>query len=169
VREAAVMIYRRALEKDLLKGRSIDVMTAASVYAACRQCGAMRTLDELSEASGLDRKEIGRTYRFLARELRLNLMPTNPQDYIERFCTKLGVSDEVKQTALEILRRAEEQGLISGRGPTGVAAAAIYIAAIRCNERQIQREVADIADVTEVTVRTRYKELADRLHIYVDV
>ena len=165
VREAAAMVYRRAVEKNLIRGRSIEGVTAAAVYAACRQCGVPRTLDEVAAASKVDRKEIGRTYRFIARELILKLMPTSPQDYTARFCSKLALSEDIKSKALEILQQAENKELTSGRGPTGVAAAAIYIASILCGERKTQREVADIAGVTEVTIRNRYKELAEKLDL----
>ena len=165
VRETAAMIYRKAVIKNLIRGRSIEGVSAAALYAACRQCGVPRTLDEVAEASGVSRKEIGRTYRFIARELGLKLMPTSPQDYISRFCSELGLSGDVQSKAIEILKEAADKELTSGRGPTGVAAAAIYIASILCGERRTQREVADVAGVTEVTIRNRYKELAERLDI----
>jgi transcription initiation factor TFIIB len=165
VREAAAMVYRRAVEKNLIRGRSIEGVIAAAVYAACRQCGAPRTLDEIADSSRIDRKEIGRTYRFIARELTLKLMPTSPQDYTARFCSELGLNEDANSKALEIITQAEEKELTSGRGPTGVAAAAIYIASILCGERKTQKDVADIAGVTEVTIRNRYKEIAEQLDL----
>jgi transcription initiation factor TFIIB len=101
----------------------------------------------------------------MTRELKLKLMPTSPQNYISRFCSELKLSGEVQAKALEILKQADDKELTSGRGPTGVSAAAIYIASILCNERRTQREVADIAGVTEVTIRNRYKELTEKLNI----
>ena len=118
-----------------------------------------------ASSSRVSRKEIGRTYRFIARELGLKLMPTSPQDYISRFCSELKLSGDVQAKAIEILKDAADKELTSGRGPTGVAAASIYIASILCGERRTQREVADVAGVTEVTIRNRYKELAERLDI----
>ncbi|HEC80907.1 MAG TPA: transcription initiation factor IIB [Thermoplasmatales archaeon] len=165
VRETAAMVYRKAVIKNLIRGRSIEGVAAAALYAACRQCGVPRTLDEIADASRVSRKEIGRTYRFIARELGLKLMPTSPQDYISRFCSELKLSGDVQAKAIEILKEAADKELTSGRGPTGVAAAAIYIASILCGERRTQREVADVAGVTEVTIRNRYKELAERLDI----
>ena len=165
VREVAAMIYKKAAEKNLIRGRSMEAMAAATIYAACRQCGMPHTLDEISVASGVNRKEIWRTYRFLSRELALKLMPTSSQDYVERFCSLLSLSVDTKTKALEILRQAEEKELTSGRGPTGVAAAAIYIASVICGERRTQREIADVAGVTEVTIRNRYKELAEKLDL----
>ncbi|RLF39481.1 MAG: transcription initiation factor IIB [Thermoplasmata archaeon] len=165
VRETAAMIYRKAVLKNLIRGRSIEGVAAAALYAACRQCGVPRTLDEIASVSRVSRKEIGRTYRFIARELELKLMPTSPQDYISRFCSELKLSGDVQAKAMEILKEAADKELTSGRGPTGVAAAAIYIASILCGERRTQREVADVAGVTEVTISNRYKELAERLDI----
>jgi len=169
VREAAAVLYRRAVEKGLIRGRSIEGVTAAAIYAACRQCGVPRTLDEIADAAKLNRKEIGRTYRFVARELGLSLRPTTPVDYIERFGTALGLSGEVRSKAREILKKAMDKELTSGRGPTGVSAAALYIASVLLGERRTQREVAEVAGVTEVTIRNRYKELAEKLDIEITI
>ena len=169
VRETAAMIYRKAVNKNLIRGRSIEGVVAASLYAACRQCGVPRTLDEVASSSRVGRKEIGRTYRFMTRELKLKLMPTKPQDYVQRFCSELKLSGEVQTKAAEILKDASDKELTSGRGPTGVAAAAIYISSILCNERRTQREVADVAGVTEVTIRNRYKELTEKLGIEIQL
>lgn len=165
VREAAAVVYRKAVDQNLIRGRSIEGVAAAALYAACRQCSVPRTLDEISEFSRVGRKEIGRTYRFVSRELGLKLMPTSPIDYVPRFASGLNLKGDVQSKAVEILRQAGEKELTSGRGPTGVAAAAIYIASILCGERRTQREVADVAGVTEVTIRNRYKELAEELDI----
>ena len=48
-----------------------------------------------------------------------------------------------------------------------MAAAAIYIASVQCGERRTQREVAEVAGVTEVTIRNRYKELTEKLNLRV--
>ena len=154
-----------AVEKGLIRGRSIESVVAASLYAACRFAKVPRTLDEIAEASDIGRKQIGRTYRFLVRKLRLNLDPTSPKDYVERFCSGLMLTNEVKRTAEEILDEATKKDIISGKGPNGVAAAAIYIAAIKCEKRRTQREVAEVAGVTEVTIRNRYQELMGAIDI----
>jgi transcription initiation factor TFIIB len=165
VRENAAVLYRGAVEKGLIRGRSIEGVAAAALYAACRRCRVPRTLDEIAEASRVDRKEIGRTYRFLARELGIKLAPTNPIDYVPRFASELGLPGEVESKAISILQKAAEKGLTSGRGPTGVAAAAIYIASVLLGNRRTQRDVAEVAGVTEVTIRNRYKELTEHLDI----
>ena len=165
VRETAAMIYRKAALRNLIRGRSAEGITAASLYAACRQCNVPRTLDEISKAAHMSKKEIGRNYRFIARELKLKLLPTSPQDYISRFCSDLKLSSDVQVKTLEILKEAAKHELTSGRGPTGIAAAALYIATVLCGERRTQKNIAEVLGVTEVTIRNRYKELAEKLDI----
>ena len=165
VRETAAMIYRKAALQKLVRGRTVDGVAAAALYAACRQCHVPRTLDEISREAHMSRKDIGRTYRYIARELDLKILPTIPQDYISRFCSALHLSSDVQTKTAEILKKAADKELASGRGPTGMAAAALYIASLLCGERRTQREIAEIAGVTEVTIRNRYKELAEKLDI----
>lgn len=169
VRETAAVIYRRAVEKHLIRGRSIEGVAAAALYAACRENKVPRTLDEIADVSRVGKKEIGRSYRFISRELTIHLRPTSPIDYIPRFGSELGLSGEAQSKAIELLKKAGIEGLTSGRGPTGVAAAAIYIASVLSGERRTQRDVADVARVTEVTVRNRYKELVDKLGLDVEL
>lgn len=165
VRETAAMIYRKAALKKLVRGRSIDGVTAAVLYAACRQCLVPRTLSEIAISSRISRKELGRTYREISRELALKLLPTSPEDYISRFCGRLKLSDDTRVKTLEILQQASRRELTSGRGPTGMAAASLYIATVLCNEHRTQQEIAEVAGVTEVTIRNRYKEIAKNLDI----
>ena len=165
VRETSAMIYRKAALKKLVRGRSIEGVTAASLYAACRQCNVPRTLDEISDIANISRKDIGRIYRYISRELELKLLPTSPQDYVSRFCNILKLSIDVRVKTMELLLEAAKQELTSGRCPTGMAAASIYIASVLCGDRITQREVADVAGVTEVTIRNRYKEIARNLDI----
>ena len=86
-------------------------------------------------------------------------------DYIARFASALRLSAETQSKAVEILELAQNSELTSGRGPTGIAAASLYVAALINNEKRTQREVADIAGVTEVTIRNRYKELLRKLNL----
>lgn len=165
VREVSAMIYRRAVDSRLIRGRSIEGVCAAALYAACRRCRIPRTLEEISGFAKVNKKEIGRSYRYIARKLNINIPPTDPIDYISRFVADLKLSGMVQEKSIEILRRAVTSGLTSGRGPMGLAAASIYIASLLFNERRTQREIAETAKVTEVTVRNRYKELVEKLQI----
>jgi transcription initiation factor TFIIB len=165
VEKEAATIYTKAVQNGLVRGRSMESVVAGALYASCRRFEIPRTLDELSEASGIDKKEVGRTYRFITRELGIRILPSNPIDYLPRFVSALKLGPETQSKAVEILDEAKKAELTSGRGPTGIAAAALYVAALMNNEKRTQREVADVAGVTEVTIRNRYKELLKELKL----
>ncbi len=166
--EKAAVLYRKTVEKELIRGRLIEAVVAAVLYAVCREANIPRTLNEMAEASGLTKKEIGRNYRYLVRELGLDVPLTNPIHYIARFTSELNLSGEVQEEARNILQTAITNGLISGRGPTGVAAAAVYLAALIKGEKRTQKQVANVAGVTEVTIRNRYRELKEKLNLAVE-
>lgn len=165
VSEDVAKIYRSAAKKKLIRGRSIEGMVAAALYTACRRNNIPRSLDEMEVASNVSKKQIGKNYRFLAKKLNIKLKPTSPSDYIPRFATQLSLSGEVESKAISIIKKAKDNGLINGKGPIGIAATALYIASILLGERKSQRDIAEIAGVTEVTIRNRYRELANNLGI----
>lgn len=168
-KESAALLYRKCVQKELGRGRLIESLVAAVIYAVCRMQHIPRTLDEIARVAGIEKKEIGRAYRFIRRELKLNVPLTDPKSYVPKFCAALKLSGKVQERAIQILKKAMRKGLVSGRGPTGVAAAAVYIAAALEGERKTQKEVADVANVTEVTIRNRYRELKKELKLKVEL
>ncbi|AAT43925.1 transcription initiation factor IIB [Picrophilus oshimae] len=165
IKESAALIYRKAVERNLIRGRSIESIVCAAIYAACRQVNIPRTLDEISKAADINKKKIGKAYRHLAKELKLNLKPTTPYSYVSQFCNKLNLDKDVIIKSEEIIRRVNETGISAGKGPTGVAAAAIYIAAIISGKPKTQKEISKVSGVTEVTIRNRYKEITGALDL----
>lgn len=167
VRETSAMLYRKIASLKICRGRNMECVTAAVLYAACRQCNVPRTLREISEIANIPKKEIGKNYRFIGREIQLKVLPTSPRDYIPRFCSQLKLDNNVKVKTLEIINTAYAKELISGRAPPSIAAASLYIATLLCDVRITQREISVVAGVTEVTIRNRYKEFVKKLDIEV--
>lgn len=165
VKESAAYTYRRALMNKLIRGRTIECVVSAAIYIACRVFNIPRTLAEISEVSCSNKKEIGRAYRNIARKLNIKLGPTSPIDYIPRFASELKLSEKIQVKAIQIVNNAIEKGLSIGKGPNGIAAAAIYISSQFFGEKKTQRDVAKVAGVSEVTVRSRYKELTENLNV----
>ena len=161
VRETASVIYRRALGDDLLPGRSIEGVATSALYAAARQAGTPRSLDEIATVSRVEKMELTRTYRYVVRELKLEVKPADPEQYVPRFTSELGLSEEASRQARELLRASRERGVHSGKSPVGLAAAAIYAAALLTNEKVTQSEVSEVANISEVTIRNRYHELLE--------
>jgi len=161
VRETASVIYRRALDENLLPGRSIEGVATAALYAAARQAGTPRSLDEIEKVSRVDKDEIARTYRYVVRELNLEIKPADPESYVPRFVSDLELSEEVERRARQLLGNAKEEGVHSGKSPVGLAAAAVYAASLLTNEKVTQSEVSEVANISEVTIRNRYHELLE--------
>jgi transcription initiation factor TFIIB len=161
VRETASVIYRRALDEDLLPGRSIEGVSTASLYAAARQAGTPRSLDEIAGVSRVEKDEIARTYRYVVRELSLEIQPADPESYVPRFASDLDLSEEVERRARQLLQNAKEEGVHSGKSPVGLAAAAVYAASLLTNEKVTQSQVSEVANISEVTIRNRYHELLE--------
>jgi transcription initiation factor TFIIB len=165
VRETAGVLYRRAVEDDLLPGRSIEGMSTASLYAAARQHGVPRPLTEFADVSRVEKVRIQRAYRFLSRELGLEIEPEDPARYLPQFASSLEVTDETERRSREILDVATSNAVHSGKNPAGLAAAALYAATHLTNEKLTQDVVSDVANVSQVTIRNRYQEL---LEVYGD-
>jgi len=159
VRETASAIYRRALEEDLLPGRSIEGVATAALYAAARQMNRPRTIDEVAAVSRVDEMEFKRTYRYINRELELAVEPADPVQFLDRVLDDLDLGEETRRRARELLQDAKGTGAFNGKSPVGLAAAAIYAAGQLTGEQPTQDEVGDAAGVSSVTIRNRYKEL----------
>lgn len=165
IKEEASVLYRKAMKKGLIKGRSIEELVSAMLYITCRRHKVPRTLKEIAAVSRSPLKKIRRAYIFLLRRLEIRLAPADPALYIPRFCSKLGLSEEIRERAVEILKDDKGTGVAKGWGPIGTAAAAIYIATTISGEKITEREIAKVAGTTEITIRDRYKELVGRLNI----
>ena len=158
-RETAGVIYRRALTEDLLPGRSIEGMATAALYAASRMDGIARAIDEMVQVSRVEPIEIKRTYRYLVGELALTIPPTDPMEYVGRLASALDVSEETEHEARQLIEIATSAGVHSGKHPVGIAASALYAAGRLCAEELTQSAIAEVAQISEVTIRNRYKEV----------
>ena len=153
----------------LIRGRSIQGVVVASLYMACRQCDVIRSIEEVGRAANTSKKESGRNYRLLLRKLDTWVPPIKAKSCVSKFVNQFGLSGDVESMAMTILDQAVELKLTSGRCPSGLAAAATYIASTLLDEKRTQGEIARGAGVTEVTIRNRYKELIQKLIIQVEL
>jgi len=163
--ETAAIVYRQALRRNLIRGRSIREVAAASIYIACRQCSVIRSLEEVGQATQLTKKKTARVYRQILVRLNTNVPRKIPHDYIPIYVSQLSLSGGSESIALNILDHAVELKLTNGRAPSSMAAAAIYIASLLMDEKRVQKEFAEIGKISEVTIRNRYKELMNKIMI----
>jgi transcription initiation factor TFIIB len=167
IKERAAIIYRKALDNGLVRGRSIAAIAAASLYAACRHSETPRTLKEVSAASRIRKKDVARCYRLLLRELDMKMPVEDPVKCVSKIASKVDISMQTQRRAFDILKEARKRGMVAGKDPMGLAAASLYVACVLEGEKKTQKEIAEVANVTEVTVRNRYKNLKESLGLNV--
>ena len=163
--EKAAYIYRKALDKGLVRGRSISALMASALYAACRDTATPRNLKDIEIAANIKRKDIARCYRLLVKELDLKMPVTDSVQCVARIASKIGIEEKAKRYAMQVLKSAQEKEVSAGKDPMGLAAAALYLACVKTGEDKTQRDIAEAANVTEVTIRNRYKGLKELLNL----
>jgi transcription initiation factor TFIIB len=157
--EKSAYFYRKAARINLIKGRTVSSILAASVYLACRELETPRTLNEVSSASNVPRKKISRDYRLLVHTFDPKIPAIDHVRCITRIANKVGLSEKTKRVAIKIMRQVIAMQVSAGKGPMGIAATVLYIACLQAGEMKTQKELSIAAGVTEVTIRNRYSEL----------
>jgi transcription initiation factor TFIIB len=165
VKQHAAMIYRKALDKNLIRGRSIDGAVAASLYATCRLTHLPKSVDEIAAVSTRSKKEIAQIYRLIVWQLQIKMSLHDPLDSISKIAETVGLSGEIQGRAVRLLRNAQLKGLTAGKNPRGIAAAVLYIASKQAGQEATQREIAKAAGVSEVTLRNRRNGLRKGLKL----
>ncbi|NVM43591.1 MAG: transcription initiation factor IIB [Candidatus Lokiarchaeota archaeon] len=165
VKKAAIRLYIEAFKKKLLRGRSINGMVAACLYFACRERKIPRTLQEILDQTSVNAKNVRRCYRTIIRELNLKAPSTNPISLIPRFVAELSLDAETEKTTINILQSFVTKYSTSGKDPKGLCAGALYLVCKKRDKRISQKEISNVVGVTEVTLRSRYKELVNKLNI----
>jgi transcription initiation factor TFIIB len=164
-KESAAILYRRIQQLNLTRSRSIQNLMAAALYIACRRVHCSWTLDEFARCGNLEKSELGRCYRVISKAITLHVPEISPEGLIARLASSLQIDFLPQQSAMNVLRQAKRRGILGGKNPAGLAAAALYIACLMHQIRISQNQIATSAHVTEVTVRNRYKELVAALHL----
>ena len=164
IRDQACSLFRSAAKEDLLPGRSIEAIAAASMYAACRCNGLPRTIEEVAAVAAVGSAAIENGYAVLNRELGIPAVPPSPTDFIPRIASAVGISDGTRRLAEEFAERAVEEGIGNGCHPGGLAAGCVYAAARSRSERATQTELAEVVGVSTVTDRARWEELRTVIH-----
>lgn len=161
--EKTAYIYRKAQEKQLVRGRSISSILSAAIYIACREMSASRSLAEVIAITNVKRKVITRSYRLLVRELDIKMPLVDPMKCVAKIANKAKLSEKSMRMAMRTMSDLTRKEISAGKGPMGLAATVLYMSCLVNGERVTQRDIAEAAGVTEVTIRNRIKDLKIRL------
>ena len=159
VKKSAVRLYKEVFKRQLLRGRSINGMVAACAYYACKDEKVPVTLQEILDEASISDNIVKKCYKILVRELNLKISHIDPVSLIPRYCADLSLGIEVEKEAMHVLQNFISKISISGKDPKGLCAGAIYLVSKLRNVKVSQKEISQIVGVTEVTLRSRYKEL----------
>ena len=168
-REEVALLFRKIMEKGLLRGRSIEEIVSGLLFIVCKKQEIPRTMNEIARVSRSTLKKIRRTYFFITRHLDLKLKPSDPSLYVPRFCSKLGLSARVAECAISLLKKDNGRLQARGRSPIGIAGAAIYTASKLCGEWRTAEQIARATDTTAITIRNRSRELEQNIGIEDDL
>ncbi|MEM3382573.1 MAG: TFIIB-type zinc ribbon-containing protein [Nitrososphaerales archaeon] len=166
VTETAAHNYRIFAKKGLAKSKSIIGMAGASIYLACRKFEIGRSLKEIAKLMNVDKKIVAKYYRFMIKENgKEHVPPTSIGRYVSKLVNVMKIDPRVERLALYIMSKTLCSKTFEGKAPSGLAAAFVYISSVLLGERTPQREIAEAAEVTEVTVRNRSREILDNFLI----
>ena len=167
VREDAMRFYKAAFKRKLLRGRSINAMVAACLYLASRRKEIPRTLQEIIDEASVSAKDVRRSYSILIQEFNIKISSTDPISLIPRYINELGLDADTERIATNILKAYIDNYTVSGKDPKGLCAGAIYLANKIKDRGFTQQHIAEVVGITEVTLRSRYKDLKTKLKIKV--
>lgn len=157
--EKAAYNYRKALDKKIIKGRSIRALIVAAVYAACRDLAVPRTLEEISVAANTDAIFAGKCYRLLVQNLELRLPVIDSNKYLARIANKAKVSEKTYRVGLDMLSTIKSDPISHGKDPNALAVAVLYAACLKEEENVSQAQVAVAGDISIVTLRKRFQDV----------
>ena len=163
VAERSAYFYRKALQKSLIKGRSISGFVAASTYLACKERMIPRTIDEICKASGVDKPFATHCYKILIGEMRIEPPVTDPHRNIAKISARAGIEERVSRRAREILSSVASHTVIVGKNPLVLAAAALYLAAVENKLTVTKTAIADAAEVSTISLRKRLADINNAL------
>ncbi len=171
LREEAGGILKKLNASGLLKKKNMNALVAASILIATKNLNTPIDPGEIARRCFITAQELWKAEMKIRRDADdvVRVKPLDPRRYVEPMASKLNLSRQAIALAWKIISIAKRDGLTSGKGPKGVAAASLYIASILLNERRTQKEVSRKVDVSEVTIRNRYRDLIDNLLIVVYV
>ena len=163
--EKTAYIYRKAQQRRLAQGRSVAVILTAAVYIACREAGIPKTLKEIAVANNTKRKLVAKAYRVLISELGVKLPTCDPIKCVVKVANKATIDEKTKRQAIKIMDDVTKREISAGKDPMGLAATVLYMSCIRTGENVTQRDIAQAAGITDVTLRNRFKDLMNKLEL----
>ena len=152
------------------RGDNRDGILAASIYISCRINNYPRTAKEIATIFFLDVASatkgcknalliINDLEKDMDNKEKTNFCKTTPVSFIERYCSKLGINQELTQLCKFISLKIEKRNYMPENTPNSIAAGVVYFIAQVCNLNITKRDVARMSDTSEVTINKCFKKI----------
>ena len=157
--EEALSYYKKALEKGLIKGRSIKEMIVSCVYLVCKKINIPRTLSEIAQIVEADGIFAARCYRLLMRELKITHVQFKPAIFIRKIADEAEISERTARESIDMLLAIQNENIFSGKNSLSIAAAILYITCRKHKQKISQARIASAANINIMTLRKRLTEV----------
>lgn len=170
--DEALRVHKRISEHKTFRSLNRDGVVGASIYIACKIHNCPRTPKEIATIFNLDNTSatkgcknavsiINELESNLDNSEKTNFCKTKPEAFIERYCSRLSINDELTKLCQFIAVMIEKQNLIPENTPHSIASGIIYFVSCMCNLPITKRDVNRVSDMSEVTINKCYKKLYD--------
>ena len=166
----AMAIHKDISEQKMFRGMNRDSIKAASIYISCRINGCPRTAHEIAEIFRLDKTSatngcsmavniLYNIERNVINAPHSELCSTTPSSFIERYCSRLNINNELTMLSKFIANKVEQNNIINDNTPHSIAAGIICFIANVCNLAISKWDIKQICGVSEVTINKCFKKL----------
>jgi transcription initiation factor TFIIB len=157
--EKSAYYYRKILDQNLIKGRSIKGFVVACVYVSCREMNVPRTIEEIAEISDADKIFAGKCYRLLVRRLKVRLPSIDSTSHLARIANNAGISERTLRHAVQMMAQIKDDPISFGKDPCAIAVAVLYGACLDKGEKTSQSRISLSGNVSVVTLRKRFLDI----------
>lgn len=154
--EKSAYYYRKILDQNLIKGRSIKGFVVACVYVSCREMNVPRTIEEIAEISDTDKIFAGKCYRLLVRKLKVRLPSIDSTSHLARIANNASISERTLRHAAQMMAQVKDDPISFGKDPCAIAVAVLYGACLDKGEKTSQSRISQAGSVSVVTLRKRF-------------
>jgi transcription initiation factor TFIIB len=169
VLDDAKVLYKRASEKKISRGENKEGLIASCVYYACLINKVPRSSKEISAMFKIDSVTLTKGNARFQSLLQLNVDASGPEDFIARFGSKLNMDYGDIQRCKELAIKLEAVEIVSENAPTSVAASSLWYYCIKNNIEFSKKQIADVCDVSEVTITKCCKRISNHSKLIDDM
>ena len=168
--DEAMVVHKKISEAKTFRGCNRDGIIAATIYISCRINNYPRSAKEIATIFFLDHTSatkgcknatsiINELEHSLSNSDKTSFSKTTPSSFIERYCSKLGINNELTRVCKFISLIIEKRDLIPENTPHSIAAGIVYYTAQLCNLNICKKKVSIVSEISEVTINKCYKKL----------